>query len=42
MLAADVTLDRMVPVGGVLPVRAVVPDQELLARYADRGQEASR
>ncbi len=30
----DVTHDPLVPVGGVLPVRAVVPDPDLLARYA--------
>ncbi len=42
MLAGDVTFDPMVPVDGMLAVRAVEPDPELLARYADRGQEASR
>ena len=33
-LPGDVTLDPLVPVDGVLPVRAVVPDPDLLARYA--------
>ncbi len=42
MLAGDVTFDPMVPVDGVLAVRRVEADPELLARYADRGQEASR
>ena len=42
MLAGDVTFDPMVPVDGVLAVRRVEADLELLARYADRGQEASR
>jgi O-succinylbenzoate synthase len=42
MLAGDVTFDPLVPVDGTLLVRAVEPDPELLARYADRGQEASR
>ena len=42
MLSGDVTSDPLVPVDGVLAVRAVEPDPELLARYADRGQEASR
>jgi O-succinylbenzoate synthase len=41
-LAGDVTFDPMVPVDGMLRVRAVEPDAELLARYADQGQEASR
>ena len=36
----DVDRDPLVPVDGVLPVRAVVPDAELLARYAT--EEASR
>ena len=42
LLAGDVTFDPMVPVDGMLPVRAVEPTPELLARYADQGQEASR
>lgn len=42
MLAGDVTFDPMVPVDGVLAVRGVEADPELLARHADRGQEASR
>jgi len=42
LLAGDVTFDPMVPVDGMLPVRAVEADAELLARFADQGQEASR
>ena len=42
MLAGDVTREPMVPVDGMLRVRVVEPDPELLARYADQGQEASR
>jgi O-succinylbenzoate synthase len=37
-LAGDVTHDPLVPVDGVLPVRRVMPDADLLARY----QEVSR
>ncbi len=33
-LAADVTLDPLVPIGGRLVLRAVIPDPALLARYA--------
>ncbi len=33
-LAADVTLDPLVPIGGRLVLRAVTPDPALLARYA--------
>jgi O-succinylbenzoate synthase len=39
-LPGDVTDHPLLPVDGVLPVRAVVPDPELLARYAVN--EASR
>ena len=38
-LPGDVTRDPLVPVGGALPVRPVVPDPDLIARYY---QEASR
>ena len=41
-LAGDVTFDPLVPVDGMVRVRAVEPDPELLARYAERDQEASR
>lgn len=34
LLAADVTTDPLLPVGGVLPVREVVPDEELLVQHA--------
>ena len=34
LLAADVVADPLEPVGGVLPVRRVVPDPSLLARFA--------
>jgi len=34
-LAGDVTHDPLVPVDGVLRVRAVAPDAELLARYGE-------
>ncbi len=34
MLPGDVTATPLTPVDGVLPVRAVVPDPDLLARYA--------
>jgi O-succinylbenzoate synthase len=37
-IAGDVTREPLAPVGGVLPVRAVVPDDDLLAAH----QEASR
>ena len=36
MLAGDVTRDPLVPVDGMLPVRAVAPDADLLARYQER------
>jgi O-succinylbenzoate synthase len=39
-LAGDVTHSPLVPVDGALPVRAVVPDADLLARYS--ANEASR
>jgi O-succinylbenzoate synthase len=39
-IAGDVTRTPLVPVDGALPVRAVVPDADLLARYAEK--EASR
>ena len=35
-LPGDVTAHPLAPVDGVLPVRAVVPDPDLLARYARR------
>ncbi|MEX2269494.1 MAG: enolase C-terminal domain-like protein [Acidimicrobiia bacterium] len=38
-LAGDVTTDPLVPERGVLGVRAVAPDPELLARYAVSSQE---
>ena len=41
MLAADVTHDRLVPDHGVMRVRAVAPDPELLARYAVSSQDVS-
>jgi o-succinylbenzoate synthase len=42
-LPADVTHDRLVPVGGVLEVRRVAPDPELLARYTvDASQSVRR
>jgi O-succinylbenzoate synthase len=34
LLAADVTADPLVPVGGVIPVRSVEPDAELLRAHA--------
>lgn len=34
LLAGDVTLDSLVPVGGAIPVRRVVPDSALLAELA--------
>lgn len=34
LLRADVTRDPLVPVDGVVPVRAVAPDADLLVRYA--------
>ncbi|KRE35942.1 O-succinylbenzoate synthase [Janibacter sp. Soil728] len=34
LLAADVTTAPLLPVGGVLPVREVVPDEELLVQHA--------
>ncbi len=34
LLAADVTTDRLVPVGGALPVREVVPDPSAVAALA--------
>ena len=34
LLAADVTADRLVPVGGRLTTRPIVPDPALLARYS--------
>jgi O-succinylbenzoate synthase len=34
-LPGDVTATPLAPVHGVLPVRAVVPDPDLLARYQD-------
>jgi O-succinylbenzoate synthase len=40
MLAGDVTRDPLVPVDGVIMVRTVVPDPDLLARYSEWGQEA--
>jgi O-succinylbenzoate synthase len=40
-LPGDVTHTPLVPVDGVLPVRAVVPDPDLLARYSSTN-EASR
>lgn len=40
MLAGDVTFEPLVAVDGMVPVRTVEPDAELLARYSDRGQEA--
>jgi o-succinylbenzoate synthase len=40
MLTADVMFEPLVPVDGMLPVRAVTPDPELLARYSDWDQEA--
>jgi O-succinylbenzoate synthase len=42
VLAGDVTLEPMIAVDGMLRARLVEPDPELLARYADQGQEASR
>ncbi len=39
-LPGDVTHTPLAPVAGVLPVRTVAPDDDLLARYED--QEASR
>jgi len=41
MLAGDVTHEPLVPELGVLAVRAVTPDPELLARYAVPSQEVS-
>ncbi len=41
MLAGDVTREPLVPDHGVLQVRAITPDPELLARYAVSSQEAS-
>jgi o-succinylbenzoate synthase len=42
-LPGDVTREPLVPVDGALPVRAVAPDAELLARYAvSASNEASR
>ncbi len=41
LLAGDVTLTPLVPEFGVLHVRAVAPDPELLARYAVSSQEVS-
>jgi O-succinylbenzoate synthase len=34
-IAGDVTRDPLVPVDGVLPVRTVTPDDDLLSRYQD-------
>ena len=39
-LAGDVTHDSLLPVDGAMPVRAVVPDHDLLTRYS--AKEASR
>ena len=41
LLPADVTRDPLVPVSGELRVRTVVPDAELLARYASPNHETS-
>ncbi|MSO79099.1 MAG: O-succinylbenzoate synthase [Acidimicrobiia bacterium] len=41
MLAGDVTSEPLVPEHGVLRVRAITPDPELLARYAVSSQETS-
>jgi o-succinylbenzoate synthase len=40
LLPGDVVRDPLRPVGGELEVRAVVPDPELLARYADHEASA--
>jgi O-succinylbenzoate synthase len=41
-LAGDVTREPLVPVDGALPVRAVTPDAELLARYAVSASNEAR
>ena len=41
-LPGDVTREPLVPVDGALPVRAVTPDAELLARYAVSASNEAR
>ena len=41
-IAGDVTREPVVPDGGVLRVRAAVPDAELLARYSESASEGSQ
>jgi O-succinylbenzoate synthase len=40
-LPGDVTRAPLVPLGGVVAVRAVVPDPDLLVRYRESSQEAT-
>jgi o-succinylbenzoate synthase len=41
-ITGDVTHQPLVPVDGMLPVRAVVPDDDLLARYAETQRHRAR